>query len=63
MVRGSANDRPISYEHLSGEPKLTNGEIIIVSDNFKLLKSGGVKSFVASKGIMWIFFVLERSPW
>ena len=27
---------------------------IIPSDNFKLIKSGKVKSFVASKGISWI---------
>ena len=35
---------------------------IIVSDNFKSLKSGEVKSFVASKRITWDC-ILERSPW
>ena len=35
---------------------------IIVSDNFKLFKSGEMKWFVASKRITWNF-ILERSPW
>ena len=39
MVRGSANDRPISYEYLSGGPEPTNGEIIQLSFTIFLNKT------------------------
>ena len=35
---------------------------IIVSDHFKSFKSGELKSFVGSKGVIWDL-ILKHSPW
>ena len=38
MIRGSVNDWPIPYEYLSGGLELTNGEIILRSQNVFLFR-------------------------